>query len=74
VATKENPKANRSAFIGITTGIDISNFTDFATSPLRYNGVTSYFGASFSVISLFNIGLAIEKTGLIDLHQVDIII
>jgi len=53
VATKENPKANRSAFIGISTGFDMSNYTDFATSPLRYHGAVSYFGASFSRVNKF---------------------
>jgi len=53
IVTKENPKANRSAFIGITTGFDEANYTDFATSPLKYRGSASYFGASFSRINKF---------------------
>jgi hypothetical protein len=47
VATKDNPKKNRSAYIGITTGIGFSNFRDFATSPLIYHGIPKYISASF---------------------------
>jgi len=46
-ASKDNPKKDRSAYIGITTGIGTSNFRDFATSPLIYQGAPKYVGASF---------------------------
>ena len=47
ISLPTSPKANRSAYIGISVGIGLSNFRDFATSPLIYHGAPKYMAGSF---------------------------
>jgi len=39
-------KAKRPAYIGISTGLNVSSFRDFATSPLTYSGTPIYMALS----------------------------
>lgn len=44
--SKKELRKDRPTYIGITMGLNSSNFRDFATSPLIYNGIQNYIALS----------------------------
>jgi len=44
--SKKEQRKERPTYISVTTGMSLSNFRDFATSPLVYNGVSGYISLS----------------------------